>query len=135
MELLGSVNAVGPRQTGGVHGVHGVGGVGSAGAAGPMTVHPVVHPVRPVGRAQHHQPTAADQHIGPREMTRQVENGHAIWRIGCGDMINRDRCLTVFVDQGEVVVISPPGESARLSASQVGQLRAALNEAAKFAER
>lgn len=128
MELVGSVNAVGARQAGGVH------GSGVVGAAGPIAVHPVVHPVRPI-RSQHNQHTAAEQHIGQREMVRQVENGHAIWRIGCGDMISRDRCLTVFVDQGEIVVVSPPGESARLSASQVGQLRAALNEAAKFAER
>ncbi|MPY81938.1 MAG: hypothetical protein GEV00_01220 [Actinophytocola sp.] len=66
---------------------------------------------------------------------REVENGQTVWRISCGDMINRDRCVTVFADNGEVVVVGPPGETARLTNGQVGQLRAALNEAAKLAER
>lgn len=50
-------------------------------------------------------------------------------------MIRRDRCVTVTVKNGEVVVTSPPGETARMSASQIGQFKAVLNEAAKLAER
>jgi hypothetical protein len=50
-------------------------------------------------------------------------------------MIHRERCVTVSLNAGEVVVTGPPGETARLSAGQLGQLRAALTEAAKLAER
>ena len=57
------------------------------------------------------------------------------WRIRCRDVVNRDRCLTVLVDRGTVVVVGPPGETAVLSAGQLGQLRAALREAADQAER
>lgn len=52
-----------------------------------------------------------------------------VWRVRCGDVINRDRCLTVLVEEGDVVLVGPPGETARLSAGQLGELRAALNEA------
>ncbi|EHY89720.1 hypothetical protein SacazDRAFT_02832 [Saccharomonospora azurea NA-128] len=58
-----------------------------------------------------------------------------VWRVQCGDLISRDRCLTVYVDDDEVVLVGPPGETARLSAGQLGQLRAALNEAAELAGR
>lgn len=63
------------------------------------------------------------------------ESGHPVWRIPCGDMINRERAVTVFVDHDEVVVVGPPGESARLVGSQLNELRTALDEAAKLAER
>lgn len=69
------------------------------------------------------------------ESMRHDENGTTVWRIQCGDMIRRDRCVTVFVDNGEVVVVAPAGETARLSAGQLNQLRAALNEASKLAGR
>ncbi|WP_132877133.1 hypothetical protein [Tamaricihabitans halophyticus] len=52
-----------------------------------------------------------------------------VWRVQCGDVINRDRCLTVLVEDGNVVLVGPPGETARLSAGQLGELRHALNEA------
>ncbi|MQA11417.1 MAG: hypothetical protein GEU98_23270 [Pseudonocardiaceae bacterium] len=52
-----------------------------------------------------------------------------MWRVQCGDVINRDRCLTVLVEEGNVVLVGPPGETARLSAGQLGELRHALNEA------
>ncbi|EHR48534.1 hypothetical protein SacmaDRAFT_0224 [Saccharomonospora marina XMU15] len=66
---------------------------------------------------------------------RRYEGGQVVWRVQCGDLISRERCVTVFVDEGEVVLVGPPGETARLTAGQLGQLRAALNEAAKLAER
>lgn len=96
----------------------------------------VATPARPAPRRVLHSASARqDPRPISRDVVRQIENGHAVWRIHCSDMINRDRCVTVFVDDGEVVVVGPPGETARLSAGQVGQLRAALNEAAKLAER
>jgi hypothetical protein len=55
--------------------------------------------------------------------------------VQCGDLISRERAVTVFVEDNQVVVVSPPGETARLTSGQLGQLRAALNEAAKMAER
>nr|WP_253777521.1 hypothetical protein [Goodfellowiella coeruleoviolacea] len=57
------------------------------------------------------------------------------WRIRCSDVVDRDRCLTVLVDRDTVVLVGPPGETAVLSAGQLGQLRAALREAAEQAER
>lgn len=102
----------------------------------PRRIGAVASPARPAPRrAMHAPPAHHDPRPAPQEFVRQVENGQTVWRIRCGDMIHRDRCVTVFVDRGEVVVVGPPGETARLSAGQVGQLRAALNEAAKLAER
>jgi hypothetical protein len=66
---------------------------------------------------------------------RRYEGGQLIWRVQCGDLISRERAVTVFVEDNQVVVVSPPGETARLTTGQLGQLRAALNEAAKMAER
>ena len=57
------------------------------------------------------------------------------WRISCGDVVERDRCLTVTVDRNRVVLVGPPGETAVLSQDQLVQLRAALREAAEQAER
>ncbi|SDC78605.1 hypothetical protein [Actinokineospora iranica] len=58
-----------------------------------------------------------------------------VWRVSCGDVINRDRCLTVLVEKNKVVLVGPPGETAVLTAGQLGQLRVALREAAEQAER
>ncbi|WP_277669789.1 hypothetical protein [Saccharomonospora viridis] len=66
---------------------------------------------------------------------RRYEGGQVVWRVQCGDLISRERSVTVFVENGEVVLVGPPGETARLSASQLGQLRAALNEAAELARK
>lgn len=66
---------------------------------------------------------------------RRYEGGQLVWRVQCGDMINRERCVTVLVQDNQVVLVGPPGETARLTAGQLGQLRAALNEAAKLTER
>jgi hypothetical protein len=62
-------------------------------------------------------------------------DGRRVWRVSCGDVINRERCLTVLVERNQVVLVGPPGETAVLSAGQLGQLRAALREAAEQAER
>ncbi|MGQ0839936.1 hypothetical protein [Actinokineospora sp.] len=61
--------------------------------------------------------------------------GRRVWRVSCGDVINRDRCLTVLVEKDKVVLVGPPGETAVLTAGQLGQLRIALREAAEQAER
>lgn len=61
--------------------------------------------------------------------------GRQVWRINCGDVVNRERCLTVLVERNRVVLVGPPGETAVLTASQLGQLRTALREAAEQAER
>ncbi|MGP4021360.1 hypothetical protein [Saccharopolyspora sp. 5N708] len=37
--------------------------------------------------------------------------------------------MSVFVNQGSVVVVAPPGETAVLSPLEVGRLRAALRDA------
>lgn len=95
----------------------------------------VANPARPAPRRPVHPTAHREAPAAEREGTREVENGQPVWRIRCADMIHRDRCVTVFVDNGEVVVVGPPGETARLTDGQVGQLRAALNEAAKLAER
>jgi hypothetical protein len=61
--------------------------------------------------------------------------GRKVWRINCGDVVNRERCLTVLVERNRVVLVGPPGETAVLTAGQLSQLRAALREAAEQAER
>jgi hypothetical protein len=61
--------------------------------------------------------------------------GRKVWRINCGDVVNRDRCLTVLVERNRVVLVGPPGETAVLTTGQLGQLRTALREAAEQAER
>lgn len=89
----------------------------------------------PVGEKPR-QALAAQQTVDPRAAgARRYESGQVVWRVQCGDLISRERCVTVFVDDDEVVLVGPPGETARLTAGQLGQLRAALNEAAKQAER
>ncbi|PXY34854.1 hypothetical protein DI005_17010 [Prauserella sp. PE36] len=89
----------------------------------------------PVGEKAR-QPLSSASTADPRAAAvRRYEGGQLVWRVQCGDLISRERCLTVFVDDDEVVLVGPPGETARLTAGQLGQLRAALNEAAKLAER
>ena len=62
-------------------------------------------------------------------------DGRRAWQVHCRDVVNRERCLTVVVDKGRVVLMGPPGETAVLSAGQLGQLRTVLREAADQAER
>lgn len=56
------------------------------------------------------------------------------WRVGCRDVVNRERFLTVLIDRDRVVLVGPPGETAVLSPIQVGQLSEALRLAADQAE-
>ncbi|MEC3982104.1 hypothetical protein [Amycolatopsis sp. H20-H5] len=94
------------------------------GAAGPATVARSVSPL---------SPSAA---VDPRTASiRRYEGGQLVWRVQVGDLISRERAVTVFVEDNQVVLVSPPGETARMTTGQLGQLRAALNEAAKLAER
>jgi hypothetical protein len=62
-------------------------------------------------------------------------DGRRAWQVHCRDVVNRERCLTVVVDKGRVVLMGPPGETAVLSVGQLGQLRTVLREAADQAER
>lgn len=51
------------------------------------------------------------------------------WLITCHDVAGRRRDIVVFADQNQVVLVSPPGETAVLSPLEVGRLRAALQAA------
>lgn len=51
------------------------------------------------------------------------------WTIACRDPAGRRRNVTVFVSEGKVVLIAPPGETAVLAPLDVGRLRAALRDA------
>jgi hypothetical protein len=51
------------------------------------------------------------------------------WSITCRDVAGRRRDLTVFVRQGRVVLVAPPGETAVLNPLDVGRLRAVLRDA------
>ncbi|SDN26847.1 hypothetical protein [Allokutzneria albata] len=65
-----------------------------------------------------------------------VQNGsRREWLIGCRDVANRHRSLTVVVEQNRVLLVGPPGETAVLCQGEVSQLRSALREAAEQAER
>lgn len=65
---------------------------------------------------------------------RTYGGGQVMWRVQRGGAINRDYCIPVFVDD-EGVPLGPPGGTARLTAGQLTQPRAALDEATQFAER
>lgn len=102
---------------------------------------PAVPAVDTPGSADSSVP-AARQHFSPvpqadshASETGRVDNGPVVWRVQCGDLIGRERCMTVYVDSDEVVLVGPPGETARLTGTQLGQLRAALGEAARLAGR
>ncbi len=56
-------------------------------------------------------------------------NSHREWVVSCRDIAGRRRDVTVFVRQGRVVLVAPPGETAILSPLDVGRLRAALRDA------
>ncbi|MBB5854190.1 hypothetical protein HDA45_004277 [Amycolatopsis umgeniensis] len=82
------------------------------------------------------RPVSPSAPVDPRTASvRRYEGGQLVWRVQCGDLISRERAVTVFVEDNQVVLVSPPGETARMTSGQLGQLRAALNEAAKMAER
>ncbi|RJQ68801.1 hypothetical protein D5S17_31660 [Pseudonocardiaceae bacterium YIM PH 21723] len=54
---------------------------------------------------------------------------HNEWLVSCRDVAGRRRDLTVFISQGHVVMVAPPGETAILEPLEVGRLRAVLREA------
>lgn len=96
----------------------------------------VANTSRPVPRPGQRPTLAVAPASPPKDVgARRTESKRPVWRIQCGDLISRERCVTVFVDDNEVVLVGPPGETARLTGGQLGQLRTALNEAAKLAER
>lgn len=70
----------------------------------------------------------------PRLSDRAAQSADE-WRIRCHDVVSRDRCLTVLVDKGRVLLVGPPGETAVLTTEQLSQLRNALKEAAVQVER
>ncbi|WP_029535365.1 hypothetical protein [Saccharopolyspora spinosa] len=51
------------------------------------------------------------------------------WHVSCRDVAGRRRDISVLFNQGNVVVVAPPGETAVLSPLEVGRLRAALRDA------
>jgi hypothetical protein len=91
-------------------------------------LNPVTH------RAHSGALTAAGRPGSTSLMAERVAN-RLEWRIRCNDALDRERCLTVVVDNGQVLVVGPPGETAVLSPGQLGQFRTALLEAAEQAER
>ena len=105
--------------------------------AGAATATSPVRPARSLSVARPAAPVPAKASVtDPRAaQVRRHEGGQPVWRVQCGDLIDRERCVTVLVENNQVVLVSPPGETARLTTGQLGQLRAALNEAAKLAER
>ncbi|MFI7680230.1 hypothetical protein [Actinophytocola sp. NPDC049390] len=60
---------------------------------------------------------------------------HKEWSITCRDIAGRRRDLTVFVRQGRIVLVAPPGETAVLNPLDVGRLRAVLRDAVVDAAR
>jgi hypothetical protein len=55
------------------------------------------------------------------------------WWVECADPFGRCRAMNVVVQQGNVVVVAPPGEAAVLSADQTRLLGRALANAAASA--
>lgn len=51
------------------------------------------------------------------------------WSVSCRDAAGRRRDMTVFVSDGDVVMVAPPGETAVLAPLEVGRLRAVLRDA------
>lgn len=98
--------------------------VGTAGSPAGTSVPVARQPFSPVPTVDTHEQNA-----------RREENGQVVWRVQCGDLIGRERCMTVYVDDDEVVLVGPPGEAARLTRTQLGRLTAALGDAAGLAER
>lgn len=51
------------------------------------------------------------------------------WQVSCRDVAGKRRTMAVYVKQGNVVVVAPPGETAVLAPLEAGRLRAAIREA------
>lgn len=56
-------------------------------------------------------------------------NSHKEWWVTCRDIAGRRRDVQVIARHGQVVIVTPPGETAVLSPLDVGRLRAALRDA------
>jgi hypothetical protein len=52
-----------------------------------------------------------------------------LWWVECVDAFGRCRAMNVVLDRGRLVVVSPPGQTALLSAHQTRQLGNALDSA------
>ncbi len=57
------------------------------------------------------------------------------WRVGCRDVANAPRNLTVLVNRDRVVLAGPPGTTAVLTAGATGRLSSALRHAADQARK
>ncbi|MCP2254351.1 hypothetical protein LY13_003118 [Prauserella aidingensis] len=115
---------------------------GSGAALSTAPLPPAAGPAAAAGSPSGTSVPVARQHFSPvptadtrDEDVRREENGQVVWRVQCGDLIGRERCMTVYVDDDEIVLVGPPGEAARLTRTQLGRLTAALGEAAGLAER
>ncbi|WP_157736546.1 hypothetical protein [Actinoalloteichus hoggarensis] len=86
-----------------------------------------LHDDRPVGEDDG-EPDRND--VGSAE----PHGGRPHWLVDCRDVANRACVITVLVDHGRVVLLGPPGETAVLTAAEVGRLRTVLHEAAELAK-
>jgi len=50
--------------------------------------------------------------------------------VSCRDIVGRRREIIVFADRSRIVLVTPPGETAVLTPTEVVRLRAALHDAA-----
>lgn len=55
------------------------------------------------------------------------------WSIACRDFAGRERALQVLVRGGEVVIVAPAGEIAKLGPAAAVQFRSAVDQATKMA--
>ncbi|MBB3662637.1 hypothetical protein FB384_001541 [Prauserella sediminis] len=118
------------------------GAASSSAALSTSALPPAADPATTAGSPAGASVPAARQHFSPvptadyrAPAAHREENGQVVWRVQCGDLIGRERCMTVYVDDDEIVLVGPPGEAARLTRTQLGRLTAALGEAAGLAER
>ena len=51
------------------------------------------------------------------------------WPVNCRDAVGRRRDIIVVADDEQVVLVTPPGETAVLTLQEVDRLRAALLDA------
>jgi type IV secretory pathway protease TraF len=58
-----------------------------------------------------------------------VTTAQPSWSVSCRDAVGRVHAITVYVSQGQVVLVAPPGEAAVLTAIEVGRLREVLRKA------
>lgn len=51
------------------------------------------------------------------------------WQISCLDVSGKRRKVSVHVDRGNIMIMTPPGDAVVLSPLETGRLRAALRDA------